>query len=157
EALRISEEAHTMAKESGDAELIVCTGPGYWLSISGRYYEALVDLDNTIAISKDDPQMGRNMVGFGMHAWAIVFRGFGIMAPLGRLEEARRNLETGLALAQACDDPETQGWALGSLATLAWLTGEAGNSLVHAREAVKIAEGLGSTFSRAIAQFCLGQ
>jgi class 3 adenylate cyclase/tetratricopeptide (TPR) repeat protein len=157
EALRLGTNAYQLALEAGDSELIASTGTGYWLAIRGDFYAALLDIDNAIELSKDDPQMGRRTVGFSTHAWATVFKGFILLASLGRLTEALDEVQRGLELARAYEDSESMGWAHGGFASLAWAVGEPGNGLAEARQALEIAERLGSTFSRAMAYGSLGQ
>jgi class 3 adenylate cyclase/tetratricopeptide (TPR) repeat protein len=157
EAVERAEEAHTVAEAIGDTELAVSTGNGYWQCIRGNFYEALVELDDAIARTRDNPEMGRHILGFSVHAWAHVFKGFVVLPALGRYAEALPELDRGLALAREYDDVESMGWAHGGYATLSWMNGEAGSGLAHARECLQIAERIGSNFSRAMAHNTLCQ
>ena len=156
EALALAQEAHRLAEEVGDDELLVGSGRGYWLAIAGRVYEATLDLDEVIERSRGRPELGRSTVGFSAHAWAHVFKGFVLLPLAGRPREGLELMEEGLALAREYGDVESIGWAHGGVPSVrAWLR-EPADSLAHAREALSIAERLGSNFSRATAYSSLG-
>jgi hypothetical protein len=62
-------------------------------------------------------------------------------------------MDEAVTLARAYDDTELHGWALGVGGRLARLSGEPGESLARACEAVEIADRLGSSFSLSMARF----
>jgi len=80
---------------------------------------------------------------------------------LGRLDAARPSLERGLRMARESGVPENLGWARGLLTAVAECSGERvignlGDVRAAARQAMEIAEELGSTFSRVGAYNYLG-
>jgi tetratricopeptide (TPR) repeat protein len=82
------------------------------------------------------------------------YRGF-VLTELGRLPEARAAFDDAQRLARDHDDVECLGWAQQGLAILSFFTGEPGDGLAQAREALELAERLGSSFSRAMARSSL--
>jgi ATP/maltotriose-dependent transcriptional regulator MalT len=99
-------------------------------------------------------EFGRQVLGFSTVIWGVLFRGF-TLVDLGRLEEADRDLHRGLQLAREHHDVESLGWAHGNFAWFAYYSGDPGDALAHAREAVSVAERLGSSFSRIVAYVSL--
>jgi class 3 adenylate cyclase/tetratricopeptide (TPR) repeat protein len=156
EALVGARAAERLADEAGDLELRMSVGTAYWLSLAGQPKEALEKLELSLEEAGADYQLGRQILGFSAVIWATLFSGF-ILADIGRFADARAAFEEAERLAVEHDDPESLGWVHGNQGTLATLVGEPGDSLRHTREAVKIAERLGSSFQRATAYWGLAQ
>ena len=154
EALDSSLAAVRYAERTGDTNLRVGVGKGYWLTVIGRAREGLEELDWTIEASAGDMDVGRDMLGFSAPIWATAYRAVALSS-LGRLDEASTTLNEGFRLAEAHDDPETLGWAHSTFGGLSMLTGEPGDGLAHARKGLEIAAKLGSPFSQVVAYNCL--
>ena len=154
DAIADAREAQGLAGQAGNLELQMTLGPATWLAVAGRNREALAEFEHALEAAGDDFQLGRQVVGFSVMIFATFCRGF-VLAELGRLREARGDLEAAVRLARAHDDVECLGWACQGLAVLSFATGEPGDGLGRAREALELAERLGSSFSRAMARSSL--
>jgi tetratricopeptide (TPR) repeat protein len=111
-------------------------------------------------LTGDDLQLGREAFGFSYLVWFIVMRAW-MLSAQGRAEESLREYVRGLRLARESGIPENLGWAQGNLATLAEMTGslffdELGDVRAAALDGLRIAEELGSAFSRALALSSVG-
>jgi adenylate cyclase len=156
-AATLARESFRLAEQLGDRELMSAMNAVYWNQVLGRFHEALAEADEKIAFTADDPTIGMQVLGFSAYAWNRMFRAGAILPYLGRLEEARRELLACIALAAELEDPETLGWAHGAVAMGDYIAGTPGDGLAHARQSVDIAERIGSSFSRQLAYFALGQ
>jgi class 3 adenylate cyclase/tetratricopeptide (TPR) repeat protein len=154
-AIASEQEAQRLAEQAGNLELHVSVSPAVWLAVAGRNREALAELDRVLEAAAGDVQLGREVVGLSVVIFGIFYRGF-VLAELGRLREARAALEKAVHLAREHDDVECLGWAHQGLGVLSFATGEPGDGLGHSREALEIAERIGSSFSRAMARSSLG-
>ena len=154
EAIASGREAQRLAEEAGNLELQVSFGPNVWLAVAGRNRTALAGLDLVLEVAGDDLQLGRQVVGLSSVIFGTFYRGF-VLTELGRLPEARAAFDDALRLARDHDDVECLGWAQQGLAILSFFTGEPGDGLAQAREALELAERLGSSFSRAMARSSL--
>jgi tetratricopeptide (TPR) repeat protein len=141
-----------VADEVGDVELRVSCGKGFWLSVSGRLLEALAELELSMELSRDHPEMGRAVTGFSVYPWAQQFVGYALLPQLGRFAEGRQAIETGLAMAHEYGDVESVTWAHMGIAYWSWYAGEAGDALQHARIAVESAERQGANMTLALTQ-----
>jgi tetratricopeptide (TPR) repeat protein len=151
EGLRIAQDASAIARELDDPELILGTNATYHIGMVGDLHAALISVDEMLAIARENPGAGNLTVGFSLHSWAYQFRGISVLAPLGRLSDARADLARARDLAHEFDDSESLQWAVGSMAILGWYTGDGGDSLSTARQAVDIAERQGAAFNRLVA------
>jgi tetratricopeptide (TPR) repeat protein len=86
--------------------------------------------------------------------FATLYRGL-VLVELGRLREARLACERGVRLAREHDDAECLGWAHVSIGVMSAFTGEPGDGLPHAREALELAERRGGSLTRALARLGL--
>jgi adenylate cyclase len=163
EALEIHTETLALADRLGikPGQAGARIGVGYANEVLGHLEEALRYLREGEELSRGDLEMGRE--GFGFSYW-VFFVGLQapILAGLGRLDEARRQLERGLRLARESGIPENLGWISGNVADLASVTGELdfaelGNAKAAALEGLRLAEELGSAFSRVIALTAVGE
>jgi hypothetical protein len=74
----------------------------------------------------------------------------------GKLGTARAWIERGIELARQHGDAESEGWALGWLSEVAVIAGDAEIGLGPCRRSLEIAEKMGSSYSRAVANHRLG-
>jgi class 3 adenylate cyclase/tetratricopeptide (TPR) repeat protein len=111
-------------------------------------------------ITGDDLELGRRAFGFSYRIFFETVRAAN-RATRGDLEGGLRELEKAMRVARDSGIPENLGWALGNVVTHAEYTGElavgdAGDARAGALESVRIAEEMGSGFSRAGAYFNMG-
>jgi class 3 adenylate cyclase/tetratricopeptide (TPR) repeat protein len=126
----------------------------------GRLDECAAHLDVAMELSSGDLAMGRQQSGFSYFVFFASVRAI-VLDLMGRLEDAGRACAQALRVARDSGVVENLGWALGNLAYHAELSGEVGleelgDARVATLEALRIAEELGSPFSRAIAYEQLG-
>jgi adenylate cyclase len=162
EVLELDRELRRLADASGDrgrraGARLLGAYAGY---STGRLAGALEHSEQGEEIAEGDLSLGTDSVGFSTVVWFALFRAIPL-AWMGRLSEAYRELERGTRLAREEGSPENLGWARGALTMLADLSGEPvhaalGDALAAGREAVEIAESLGSEFSRGSAYSTLG-
>jgi len=155
QALALSDEMGFAGMQAGARGGVV-----YSLIHLGRMREALGYVDEGEKLTGGDLQLGREAFGFGYLVFFVAVRAM-IQCHDGRVQEGRRELERALRLARESGIPENLGWALGSLVDLGIWSGETdfeelGNTLAAARESLRIAEEIGSVFSRAIGMQYLG-
>jgi adenylate cyclase len=162
EALELLAENRALADELGLAEARAGARVSsvYAHLNAGRIAEALALAEEGEEITGGDARMGLDIAGFSYLVWFAVIRS-ALLALLGRLDAARRSLERGLRLARESGIPENLGWARGMLTTVAACSGERaigdlGDVRAAARQAMEIAEELGSAFSRVGAYNYLG-
>jgi DNA-binding SARP family transcriptional activator/class 3 adenylate cyclase len=149
EAIAGRREAQELARQAGNLELQVSLGPGLWLAFAGRNREALAEVDRDLDIAGADFQLGRQVIGVSAVILATLFRGW-VLMELGRLPEGRAALEEALRLARDHDDLECFIWAQAGAGLLSFHTGEPGDGLAHATEALELAERQGSSLTRAM-------
>jgi len=118
----------------------------------GRMTEALPEVEEVGALAGSDLRAGFEGFGFSAAAWSRHV-GAWALAFLGRLDEGRDRLLAAIRLSRESDFKETLGWALGTIPMLAWLRGAPAAGLPEPRsaglEALEIADGLASSYSRA--------
>jgi class 3 adenylate cyclase/DNA-binding SARP family transcriptional activator/tetratricopeptide (TPR) repeat protein len=144
-------EARDLAQQAGNLELQLINSPGLWLALAGRNREALAEFDSLLDAAGGNTQLGRNIIGTSTPIFATVQRGR-VLVELGRLPEARVALDKALWLSREENDLECIGFAQASLGRLSFFTGEPGDGLAHGREALQLADRIGSPSSRAIAR-----
>ncbi len=132
----------------------------YAASQVGRFADALAVHEQGLEIVGNDLEMGRAESGFGYRVWFLMGRVL-VLGILGRPDDARRELVAALRMARDSGMPENLGWALGIHPILAEQIGttifdDLGDARGAALEALRIAEDLGSLFSRAIAYTNMG-
>jgi adenylate cyclase len=163
EAFAVARESLALADDFGD----LASRVGARLSVTysslhlGRVEEALSVAEEAAELAGDDLEMGRETFGFGYRVWFTFVRGM-LVGQLGRVEESMQHQARADQLARESGLPENLGWACGSLATVAEFVGEVapaglGDARTASREAVEIAQQLGSAFSRVVALRSLGQ
>jgi adenylate cyclase len=156
EYTRRSREAIALAEESGDPALYVRVAiTTYALFCTGALEEGLAICDRAIELADGDPTVGAGMAGGSGDAWCHVQRG-GFLILLGQLDEADRMIQHGRRIAGAQGNIETVGFSHQWSTLLAYYRGDPEAALVHAEQAVEIAERTGSAFSRAWSWAFLG-
>jgi class 3 adenylate cyclase/tetratricopeptide (TPR) repeat protein len=157
EAVAYIARAVRLAEDSADTGLRLALWITMMLSqlFSGLLHEALRSTDEAIAFSGEDPKLGADVAGFSPYIFLILYRGT-ILIALGRLPEARRDLDRALELAREHGELELLGMAHGFQTLLAYYVGAVDVTLDHARQAIEIAEKIGSALSRGQAYGMLG-
>ena len=121
----------------------------------GRLRDGLAMAEESIRLTGGDPKLGADVTGFSPYVSLVLYRG-AMRMPLGQLDQARQDLHQALQLAEAHRELELLGMAHGFFALLALYTGESEDALVHAQQAIGIAEKIGSALSRGQAYEMLG-
>jgi adenylate cyclase len=156
EYAKLIRRAIGLAEESRDPALYMPVALGaYALYCSGDYREAVAVLDRAIELAGGDPTLAADIIVGCPYALCHVLKGL-VLIDLGELEEAGRQLEQGRKLAREQGDAETVGLSHSVFAWLAYFLGEPEAALAHARQALELAERIGSSFSRAWAWSHLG-
>jgi class 3 adenylate cyclase/tetratricopeptide (TPR) repeat protein len=156
EFAELTRQAIALAEESGDPALYLSAATNaYAFSCAGEDRDGLAILDRAIELADGDPTVGAGIVVGCPYAWCHGFKG-AILAELGELEQARRQIEQGRKIAGEQGDIEVVGWGHTFSTYLAYFVGEPEAALGHAQQALEIAERTGSSFSRAWAWFWLG-
>ncbi len=157
EYAELGDEVSLLADEIGDPGLRMATMGVviYSRLVRGRLGEALAAAEDGIALSAGDPALGGGPALVCPHAWCVMIRG-NLLFSMGYHEEATKELESALRIAQTHQDIETVGWVHGSYVSLARFTGQTDALLGHATQAYEIGERLGDAFSRGWSRFYLG-
>jgi adenylate cyclase len=142
------------------ARALARVGAAYGSFQVGRLADVSAYAEQGLEITGNDIELGRKEFGFSLRLWFAAVRS-SHLSVTGRFEEARREIAQALRLARDSGIPENLGWTLGVISILADHTGESafgdlGSAEAAALEALRIAEDLGSIFSRAVALANLG-
>ncbi|HSI80449.1 MAG TPA: adenylate/guanylate cyclase domain-containing protein, partial [Solirubrobacterales bacterium] len=160
EAIRHIPEALATAERSGDPATLamVRATSSYPLFLAGRIDEALAAADSLVEQTRDDPSLGSSLGAESPHVWGISFRCLPL-AVTGRLDEALAAVTEGEAVARRLGLAETLGWVHSfRLGYDHWYGSRDGAlALGHGREAVEIAQEIGSSFSLVVALTWLGE
>jgi adenylate cyclase len=148
EAATLARQAVAIAEESGDALVYMSLGAAsYSFFRVGEYRESIRMLDRALELADGNTDVAAG-IGVGCpYAYCLIFKG-GAMVNLGELAAARESIDRGMALAREKGDIETVGWGHMWCTWLAYIEGEAGDVLTHARQTVEIADRIGDAFSR---------
>ncbi|MFI5394350.1 MAG: AAA family ATPase [Candidatus Binatia bacterium] len=157
EAIEPLRKAACLADQTDDAGLKLALRAVLVLALffSGRLREALAVIDEALAGTPAAPELGTDIFGFSPLIMLLMFRAQ-LFRHTGRIEEAARALDHATALAQEYGQLEILAVTHQAYVDLAWLTGDIGPAMEHARRAVEAAEALGSAFSRSQAYGALG-
>ena len=150
EATRLAQESQDVALQVGLLLTMVI-----WQLHSGELHTALTSVERVLEMTRDDHALGAAIVGFEPHVFAVFYRGV-IRLAAGYLDEARRDLDRAIELAQEQGDMELVAMAHGFYALVGWFTGDPAIGLPHTRQAVEIAEKIGSPLARSQAYGFLG-
>ncbi len=156
--LQYAIEGVRVADQTDDAGLqVVCrvtqiTAQWY----GGQLREARTTTEAVLERASGNPGLGADVMGFSPYIVALWFRGV-ISASMGCNDESEADVDRAVQLAQQCGDTENLCWAHSVHVYVAERTGCIGSAPGHARQAVEIAERMGSPFLRVIARSFLGQ
>jgi class 3 adenylate cyclase/tetratricopeptide (TPR) repeat protein len=157
ESLTIYRQSKALAQESGDRGLRVLAGTAsYTWFLLGEYAEGLAMCDEAIELADGDPALGADVGLECPLAQTVSFKG-ALLTDTGRLDEARELMEQGLAIAADRNATETAGWAHMWIVYHACAAGEPARAVLHARQAMEIAERIGDAFSRSWSWVFLGR
>lgn len=153
-ALEHAKEAIRLAREANDAEFEQGLRATIMFAYhaAGRLREAL-----EYASESDQRLFGRETMSFGeITPDNFISRAFRAMmiTHMGRLTEARRELERAIQIAR--ETGNSFSWMHASLVDLAFFSGTYAGAMNHARAAVETAEDYGSPFFQAVAYRSLG-
>jgi class 3 adenylate cyclase/tetratricopeptide (TPR) repeat protein len=150
EYARLAREAIALADASGDPALYLALSGGvtYALFCVGEYREAAAICDRAIALADGDPKVGAGVTVGCPYAFCVTAKGVAA-GNLGDLQEGRRLVEQGMAIAREEGDLELVGWGYWWSAWQAHFLGEDDASVAHAGKAIEIAERIGDSYSRA--------
>jgi class 3 adenylate cyclase/tetratricopeptide (TPR) repeat protein len=157
EYAELARQAVALAEESGDPAFYMAVSPtAYPLYCIGEYREAVGICDRAIELANGDPTVAAGTIVGCPYAFCHTVKGF-FLTHLGELEEARRLIEQGRKIAREQGDIETVGFSHQHSAGLAYFIGEPEAALGRARQALEIAERIGSAMSRSYAWSWLGR
>jgi len=156
-AIEHSLEGVRLAATTGakDVQLALQVPLVYAYEIAGRIEEALALTEEAIAEPPEDLKLGASALGFSPYAFLVLFRGE-LLTHVGRLTEAREQLEEALDVAERLEEPEITGLAHGFFCYFGRCSGDVEIARRHAPDAVAIAERIGSALSRTFAYRGLG-
>ena len=158
ETLPFAATAVRVADESGDAAVRIAVRMSLvgGLFEAGRLAQALAEVEHALIVLPPDPALGADLTGVSPYIWFTMFRGL-LLTTIGRLREAAGDLERAAALARTHDDAELVAQTSWCRSAFAYVAGDEAESLAYARQAVEIAERIGSTFARVLAHYALAQ
>jgi adenylate cyclase len=157
EYARLARESIALADASGDPALYLTVSGGvtYAFFCVGEYREAAAVCDRAIELADGDPRVGAGVVVGCPYAFCVTAKGVA-GGNLGDLQEGRRLVEQGMAIAREEGDLELVGWGYWWSAWQSHFLGEDDASVAHAGQAIEIAERIGDSYSRAWAWCWLG-
>jgi class 3 adenylate cyclase/tetratricopeptide (TPR) repeat protein len=121
----------------------------------GHLREVLTFADDALARASEGPPRSVELLGYNPYTNFMRLRGL-VLAEFGRLAEAARDLDRALELAREQGDEELVIWTHLAEVLLAERYGDAPGALAHARQAVELAERIGTPYPRAQAYCALG-
>jgi class 3 adenylate cyclase len=133
-----------------DFKATMCTGASFGFTATGPLDEGAVWADRGIGVCAGDPERGAALIGYSVLAMTHQCRA-GILVRMGRLRDARDDVEQALTLVRPRREPETLSWSLALIPLLAWLSGDGGDTSTSAVEAVRVAEESGNPASLMLA------
>jgi class 3 adenylate cyclase/tetratricopeptide (TPR) repeat protein len=155
-------EAGRLIDDSVDLEsrLVVQVNRGYSAWSMGLLPEALREIEEVGALAGSDLRAGFEGFGFSAAIWTDHMAGWAL-AYLGRLDDSHARFLAAIRRARENDFKENLGWAVACTTAIPWLRGAPMAGLPEPRaaalEALEIAEGMASRYSRAAASFNLVQ
>jgi adenylate cyclase len=155
ESVQMAEQVGIPAIRAG-----TCVAAVYASYMVGHLAECARHIEAGAEIIGSDLEAGRREFGFSYLVFLMTARA-GLLGVMGRLEESRRELVNALRVARDSGVAENLGWTLGNLGIRAELTGDLlsdglGDARAGVLESLRIAEDLGSGFSRAAAYANMG-
>jgi class 3 adenylate cyclase/tetratricopeptide (TPR) repeat protein len=150
-------EAIALADESGDDALrmAIRTVSAYAFLVAGEFDRAEELIDDALELADGDHSAGAGIVVGCPFAWGLMAKAV-IQRDRGELDAGEELFASALRIAGEQGDPETEGWARGSLAWLMTLRGDLDAALALAQRNYELTERLGDVFSRQWALTYLG-
>ncbi len=145
-------DAIQLADQSGDRGLrVAIRGAGaYALMCAGDIGGLEQRTDEMLELAADDGRLGAGIVIGCPLAWGLMAKAVALRER-DRAGEAKGILEQALRLAAEHDDPETESWGRGSMASLLVDRGESEAALALALRNCELTDRLGDVFSRCLA------
>jgi len=156
--LALVRDAAQLARESGDRELQLTTSIALVQAqaMTGALAEALQMVSEALGPEPFNLDLGlAGAVSFNPSLYLLMMRGH-LHTEMGRLAEARTDLERVLTEGRRRDEIELLGWTHEMVVYLFLATRDLSLAGEHAEHAVAIAEKIGSPLSRASAYYSLG-
>ncbi len=152
EWVRAAEEAIALADESGDRGLraAIRGAAAYAHMCAGDLGGLEATIEEMLDLVDGDPEVGAGIVVGSPIAWGLMGKSVAARER-GEPEEAERLLDQALRIATDRDDPETEGWCLGSKSAILADRGEIEAALALALRNCELTERLGDVFSRSMA------
>jgi adenylate cyclase len=145
-------EAIQLADETGDPSLRIAvrSAAAYAQICAGDLDGLEVIVDELVELAAGDPTLGAGIVVDCPLAWGPMAKAMALRER-GRAAEAEELVDEALRFAIEHDDPETEGWALGTKSLLLADRGELEAALATSRRNRELTERLGDVFSRSTA------
>jgi class 3 adenylate cyclase/tetratricopeptide (TPR) repeat protein len=138
------------AVDDPDVKAAMCIGASFGFTATGPLSEGAAWGDRGIEACAGNPECGYALIGYSILARTHQCRA-GVLARMGRLLDAREDVEQALRLVRPRGEPETLSWALALVPLLAWLSGDRGDTSAAVVDAVKVAEESGNPASLVLA------
>jgi adenylate cyclase len=144
--VRYSEEALDLAEDTGIDVLqaAILTGVSGALDFCGRYERAIESAERGIALTKEDPSLGEEILFFSPYLMLTALRG-AYLAVTGRLPEAAEALDHAERIARERGDLVCQCTSRCQQVGLAYFSGERSGAVAQGRAATEVAERVGVT------------
>jgi adenylate cyclase len=156
EGVALARQALAVAEASDDPGFHVAIAPiAYVFLATGDYDEGLAICDRALRLADGDVTAGGGVLIACPVALCTIFRG-AFLLDMGQLDAAADQLAQGREIAREQGDPETVGLSHSLSVRLAYFRGDAPAALAHARQALDIAQRIGSPQSRARAWLSQG-
>jgi class 3 adenylate cyclase/tetratricopeptide (TPR) repeat protein len=144
----LGSQAFAIAEQVGDPRLMMAvSGVSYGQFVLGENRRAVEIIDRAMELANHDPDIDTLGTVICPYGYSLIFKG-GLLAGLGELREGRSLCERGIELSRERDDIETVGWGHMWLVWHCVHAGDLEDGLRHAKQAVELADRLGSPFSR---------
>lgn len=145
-------EAAHRGEEADDPDIraAMWIGASFGFTATGPLSEGATWGDRGIAACAGDPECGYALIGYSILARIHQCRA-GVLARMGRVLDAREDVEQALRIVRPRGEPETLSWTLALIPLIAWLSGDEADTSAFAVEAVKVAEESGNPASLVLA------
>jgi adenylate cyclase len=152
------EEARRLAEGSDNTLLRFMSRMGMTAPLvhGGQLHEALSIIAEAEALSGGDPEFAAFFTGFSPYGFLLVLRGI-TLTVLGRPTEGVHEVERALEIARGRKDNELFVVSQQGFVVVCEAMGDAAGVLVHARQAIEVAEAAGGPTLSAAARALLGQ
>jgi len=129
----------------------------FYLSLAaGDVRNALSSADRALAMAGDDLEIGGGFGTFNPVVYAMVARAGFILPEIGRLAEARRDLDLALVVARERGEVEIDCWGSSTWVRIAECAGDPSGAVDHAERAMGIAAGTRAPYSLVFAHWARG-